>query len=147
MPDVLSLGGIVFQNFSPPERMPWGGRQAMAVHKLLGGQRVIDTMGPDDRDIIWHGFFFENDALQIVQSLDALRVAGQALPLSWGAESAIFVISEFNPDMRRFPVYIEYSITCVVSQNGSQGALGAIATGVGSLVTADLSSALSLAGG
>lgn len=138
MPDILSLGGIIFTNFSPPERMPWGGRQAAAVHKLIGGSRVIDTMGPDDRDISWSGIIFDNDALDMAQALDALRVQGTPLPLSWGAQSAVVVITEFLAEMIRWPVYIEYEITCAVAINGAQGALGLINLGVDSLVSADL---------
>ena len=32
--DVLTLGGITFDDFSTPERMMGGGNQAMVVHKL-----------------------------------------------------------------------------------------------------------------
>jgi hypothetical protein len=142
--DVLSLGGITFDNFSPPSRMPWGGRQAMAVHKLLGGSRVVDTLGPDDRDISWHGFIYQNDALSMAQSLDALRIAGTALPLSWGAEAAVVVISEFNAEMVRWPSYIEYSITCTVAFSGAQGFIGAAIAGVDALVGADLTAAAGL---
>jgi len=55
--DILILGPVAFDNFSPPERMPFGGKQAMAVHKYIGGSRVLDTTGPDDADIHWSGFF------------------------------------------------------------------------------------------
>ena len=44
--DVLLLGPIAFADFATPDCAPFGGRQQMAVHKLIGGQRVIDTLGP-----------------------------------------------------------------------------------------------------
>ena len=39
MADVLTLGGISFTGYSPPDKMGAGGKQAMVVHKLPGGSR------------------------------------------------------------------------------------------------------------
>ena len=55
MPDTLTLGGISFDGFSTPHAMGAGGKQAMVVHKLPGGRRVIDTLGPDEDNITWSG--------------------------------------------------------------------------------------------
>jgi hypothetical protein len=38
--------------------MPLGGHQAMAVHKLPGGSRVIDTLGRDDGRLLLGRNFF-----------------------------------------------------------------------------------------
>ena len=43
--------------------------------------------------------------------------------------------------MHRWSMYISYSITCVVSQNGGQGVLGFITSGVDNLVSSDLAAA------
>ena len=125
--------------------MGFGGRQAMAVHKLIGGRRVIDMLGPDDGNIHWGGQFYGDGAHQSCLAIDALRAQGSTLPLSFGGQSFTVVISEFHFDIRRYPIWVEYQITCVVSQNGGQGALGGIAAGIDSLVTSDLSAAVSLA--
>ena len=61
MADTLTLGGISFDGFSTPSHMGAGGKQAMVIHKLPGGSRVIDTLGPDDENISWSGEFFGND--------------------------------------------------------------------------------------
>lgn len=143
--DVLILGPIIFTDFGVPERMPFGGRQAMAVHKLLGGRRAIDTLGPDDHDIYWRGTFYGNDAYSTCLALDALRAQGQPMPLSFAGQSFVVVIAEFRADIERLPQLIEYSITCVISQNGGQGVLGAIGFGAGSLLSGDLTSAIALA--
>ena len=45
--DTLTLGGFAFTGYSTPDVMMGGGRQAMVVHKLPGGMRVIDTLGHD----------------------------------------------------------------------------------------------------
>jgi hypothetical protein len=38
---VLILGGMEFDDFEIPGRMLFGGAQQLAVHKLIGGVRVI----------------------------------------------------------------------------------------------------------
>jgi hypothetical protein len=143
--DVLILGPITFTNFSPPERMPFGGRQIIAKHILLGGERVIDTMGPDDHDIHWEGQFFGSDAYRNCLALDALRAAGSLLPLSFAGQGYSVVIGEFHADIRRLPLWIDYHISCVIATNGAHGILGAISAGVDALVAADLTGAISIA--
>ena len=137
--DVLVLGPIVFQDFSIPERMPWGGSQMLKKHKLIGGQRVIDTLGPDDRDLTWSGIFWGDNALAAAQEVDALRALGQPLGLSWGGGSYTVVIESFTPDVQRLPQCIPYSICCVIAQNNQHGDLNAQPQGVDSLVQGDLS--------
>ena len=118
--DVLLLGPIAFTDYSPPECLPFGGRQQMAVHKLIGGQRVIDTLGPDDEDIQWSGRFFGAGALSTCLALDSLRAAGQVLPLSYAGMG--YTVRGYSPSASM----VEYKIRCVVSTNGAHGLLGAI---------------------
>jgi hypothetical protein len=147
--DVLSLGGFVFENFefAPPAAMPAGGRQAMVVHKLPGGARVIDTLGPDDADIAWNGFFFSADAYTNVLALDAMRTAGQVVPLTWGGQYRSVIISDFQYLVRRMPNWVAYSISCTVVQNPMQGNLSPVPSSVDDLVSSDLASASSAATG
>lgn len=140
--DVLTLGGIVFDDFSTPTAMPAGGNQAMVVHKLPGGSRVIDTLGPDDADIVWEGRFFGDDAYATALQLDAMRAAGQVVALSWAGQYRSVIISTFLYEIRRLPVWVEYRISCTVYQNHSQGNLSASpSTSIDSLVSSDLSTA------
>lgn len=115
--DTLRLGNFVFSGFSPPDLLPVGGKQHMQVHKLPGGARVIDTMGPDDDDIAWHGTFFQNDAIDVCVQLDAMRRAGQLITLSFAGQSKQVVIGSFIYSIRRFPMWVEYVISCVVYQH------------------------------
>jgi hypothetical protein len=140
--DVLALGPIIFSDFSIPERMPFGSAQMLKKHKLIGGQRVIDTLGPDDRDLTWSGIFWGDNALEQAQEVDALRALGQPLGLSWGGGSYTVVIESFTPDVQRLPNCVPYSITVVIAINGAHGSLGAVAQGVDSLVQSDMAEAL-----
>ena len=46
-----SLGSVSFRSFEVPATINVGGAQRLAVHRLLGGIRVIDALGRDDSDI------------------------------------------------------------------------------------------------
>lgn len=141
---VLSLAGVIFDSYSTPRQMPFGGQQAMVVHKLPGGSRVVDTLGPDEADIAWEGEFFGDEALATVLLLDGLRAAGQVVPLIFAGQSRQVIISQFLPKIRREPVWVEYSITCMVYQNPSLGLLGVSLNSIDTLVISDLSTAIGL---
>lgn len=142
--DILTLGGIVFDDFSTPQGLGAGGAQALVLHKLPGGNRVIDTLGPDEADITWRGQFFGDLAYQTALALDALRAAGQVVPLSFGGQFRAVIISRFTYEIRRYPVWVLYEVTCTVYQNPSLGVLGAVIPGMDQLVQSDLSWAISL---
>lgn len=144
MADVLTLGGFAFDQFSTPAHMMGGGKQAMVIHKLPGGTRVIDTLGPDDDNITWEGFFFGNDSYANALALDAMRAAGQVVPLTWGGQFRSVIIDTFIYKVRRLPVWVEYNISCTVYQNPAQGILGGSLGSFDSLVLSDLASALGL---
>jgi hypothetical protein len=140
--DVLMLGGIAFTGYGTPDVMMGGGRQAMVVHKLPGGRRVIDTLGPDEASVSWRGHFFSDNAYQIAQTLDAMRAGGQVLPLTWGGQYRSVIIDEFIYRVRRLTVWVDYAIVCTVVQNPMNGvaSFGA-GGGVGGLITTDLARA------
>jgi hypothetical protein len=143
--DTLSLGGITFDNFSTPDHMMGGGRQSMVVHKLPGGARVVDTLGPDEANVAWNGFFYGNNAYASVLALDALRASGTTVPLIFGGQYRSVIVESFAYQIRRLPVWIEYQISCLVYQNPSLGALGtAVASAAGS-IDSMISSDLNLA--
>jgi hypothetical protein len=124
--------------------MPFGGRQAMAIHKLPGGQRVIDTLGPDESDFSWSGEFFGDDAYGRALILNGMRRSGQPVPLIFGGQFYLVVISEFTPKLVRFPVYVRYSITVVVAENPMAGVLDAVVSGIDAMVSGDLATAVTL---
>lgn len=137
--DTLIIGGFVLDGFAAPETMTGGGKQAMAVHKLPGGSRVIDTLGPDDADIPISGQLYADDAYDTCLALDAMRAAGSQVPLIWGGQFLMVVVSEFKYTVHRFPNWCDYSINCTVASNPMQGLLGMVISTIDSLVGADLS--------
>lgn len=137
---MLILGSIIFKGFELPEQVPLGGDHSFTVHKLLGGARVLDAMGPDDRDIEWKGLFFGANALSNARAVDAMRVAGQEVPLLIDSEMRTVVIKSFKWDYQR-PYQIPYTIALIVS---STPFLGLGPSSLDDLVTADLAAAGSL---
>ena len=81
----LTLGPVAFAGFELPSSITIGGHQRLAIHRLPGGLRIIDALGPDPADIAFSGIFTGPDAADRARLLDALRVAGAALPLAWDA--------------------------------------------------------------
>lgn len=145
--DVLILGGIAFTGYGTPDAMPAGGQQAMVVHKLPGGGRVIDLLGPDEDDIRWQGQFFGDDAYSNALALDAMRAAGQVIPLTWAGQYRLVVIKYFRYRIRRLPVWVEYEICCTVYENPALGSLDGGTSSIDDLVSSDLDSASDSAAG
>lgn len=116
MPIFVTLGDVTFENFEVPPQINFGGSQATAVHKLVGGERVIDAMGRDDDNISWTGLFQGSTANFRAAYIDGLRVKGKPLPLTWSQYNFLVIIKEFKPVFIRY-YWLEYSITCEVIQD------------------------------
>ena len=144
--DQLILGGLTFDDWSTPERMPFGGKQAMAVHKLPGGSRVIDTLGPDEMDLTWSGAFWGDGTYETALALNGMRQAGQPVSLSFAGQFYEVVIADLHVDICRYPLHATYSLTCVVSSSPMAGILGGVTSSIDTLVAADIATALNFAG-
>lgn len=92
--DILLLGALAFDDFSTPSRLGYGGKQQTAVHKLPGGARVVDTLGPDEKNIDWTGTFWGDTAFADAQTLQSMRIAGAVVPLLFGGMSYQVIIAE-----------------------------------------------------
>jgi len=116
MTTFLTLGPITFANFEIPQRINFGGTQALSVKQLVGGARIIDVMGRIDDDITWSGLFFGETAMYRAQYLDSLRVQGAPLPLTFSSFNYSVVIKDFACSFER-TYQIPYKITCTVIQD------------------------------
>ena len=135
----LTLGGVLLDGFEAPAGLRFGGDQALAVHRLPGGARIIDAMGPDDADIVWRGYLSGADATDRARLLDTMRQAGAAVTLGWDDSSYNVVIARLR-FVYSGPWWIQYDISCTVVSTG----IGNVASGVQealALVTSDLDTA------
>jgi hypothetical protein len=117
---VLTLGGIVFEEWELPEEVPLGGKHAGKLHKLPGGVRIFDAQGPDDDDPSWKGRFRSNSALGRAQQIDAMRREGLPHDLEVLGLSYTVIISQFKFIVRR-AYEIDYEITLFILEDNSQG--------------------------
>lgn len=110
----LVLGPIVFEGFELPGQIAMGGRQRMAVHRLADGSRVVDVLGPDENDIGWTGILAGPGAAARAQALDALRLRGEPLDLSFGDWFAPVLVTAFSADAS-LTGWVPYRILCTVT--------------------------------
>lgn len=136
----LALGDIVFADFEVPDQMPFGGQQAHRVHKLVGGARVIDAMGRDDDPKSWSGRFMGSDATERARHVDAMRIAGLPVALSWGEFAFTVLITAFVGQFQQ-PFDIPYSITVEVISDDAQPDLNDFVQTVDDQVGTDVASA------
>ena len=143
----LMLGGVLFQGFEIPEKIPLGGKQAGKLHKLPGGVRIFDAQGPDDNPIAWKGRFRSFTAIPRAQRLDSMRRAGRELDFSVLGLSYTVVIDEFKFEILR-PYEVDYEISLHVIEDDTQGlASFGVFGALDDLVGGDLSEGMSLIGG
>ncbi len=137
----LLLGPVVFQDFEVPARINLGGDQRLAVHRLVGGARVIDSLGRDDAELRFGGVFSGRDATLRARTLDELRAAGAPLPLTWDVFYYTVILKRFEADYRS-GWWIPFRIACTVLRDEAAALVDAafsLADSVGSDVAAAVS--------
>ena len=141
---VVSLGDFEFADFEVPERIPFGGEQMLAIRRLVGGVKIIDAMGPDERPITWSGRFRGENAQSRSRDLNAKRKAGFPLALTWGEHAYTVVIARFEADEERF-YEIPYTITLEVISDDSLPVNAGASVGIDQMVETDQAKATGLA--
>ena len=136
----LTLGDFTFSNLEIPASISIGGEQVLAIHKLIGGARIIDAMGRDDKPLEWGGMLLGSSALSRARYLDGLRIAGKVLALKWHEMSYNVVIQSFSADFEAF-YKLPYKITCVVVQDLTTPINTLAIDSVTSLVSNDMTTA------
>ena len=131
----LVLGGIVFRDFEVPEKITFGQEQALHIHKLVGGGRVIDPMGPDPPPIRWQGRFRDADASSRCRAVERLCASGAQVGVSWGSFFFPVVVADFEADYE-FMREIPYKITLIRADGGGRG-LGLLST-ISAVIGADI---------
>lgn len=139
---LVILGGVVFTDFAVPDKINFGGKQTLAIHKAIGGQRTINPTGADPDPITWSGKFRGPGALGSAQAVDAMRIAGLPVSLSWLGLSYSVIVSQFKGETEKY-YEVPYTVTCEVVTDPNQLAGGAPAS-LTSLVGADLSSIMAI---
>ncbi len=111
-PAVL-IGNIALTGFEVPDAMPWGTEQQLVDHKMPGGGRIVDAMGPLEALYRWKGAFTGPTASYRAHQMDAMAAAGAAVPLIWGEDSRLVVIRSFRCQTTRGGWWLPYDIECI----------------------------------
>jgi hypothetical protein len=141
----VNLGQFQFALFEIPAKISWGGSQRIAVHELVGGQRVLDAMGRSDRALEWSGLFTGLNATERARFLDTLRAQGAAQKLTFGQLSYSVIVKEFEADYERF-YQIPYRISCEVIADLANPVTTVAPPSIDSDILTDYNVAISLAG-
>lgn len=155
----LILGPVVFEQFEVPERINFGGWQRLAVHRLAGGGRIMDALGPDEPEICFAGVFSGPNSVTRARSLDVLRRTGEPIPLIWDSFYYTVLMRQFDATYTS-ATWIPYSVSCAVVRDEAAGlleaavdltasVLGDVMTAAGSATLAglDISGLMSAFGG
>jgi len=116
---ILTLDDFTFVDTEIPERIDFGGHQNLVLHDLVGGVRVVDAMGAFSEPLQWAGMFRGPEALSRARYLDAKRVAGKKLTLTWSELRYQVVIREFRATFER-SYQIPYNIVLEVVADEAQ---------------------------
>ncbi len=141
----LLLGPVVFNDFEIPAKINIGGAQRVALHCLVGGTRVIDSLGRDDAEIRFEGIFSGPDATLRARTLDELRASGTPLPLTWDVFYYTVVLTRFQAEYRT-SWWIPFRVACTVLRDEAAALVSTVISLADSLAT-DVAAAVSAATG
>lgn len=108
----VTLGPFTFGDTEVPEKISYGNQQSLVVQKMIGGARLVNTLGPDARDIQWSGTIRGADQAQRTATLTQMAKSGQVFSLAWGDECLQVVIRSFQPVTEAF--FTSYTLVCCV---------------------------------
>lgn len=137
MSDGFSLGGIFLDSWETPDRIIIPAAQRIAKHVLIGGQRQIDTLGPDPEPIRWAGRARGANATGDMMAIRAMCIAGQQVQLSWNQFSFTVIVTRFNPVYRR-PIEWRYDIECEIVDDPQADSGAGVFASLDSLVGTDM---------
>ena len=143
MATVLTLGDVTFLENEIPEYIAVRTEHRAAIHRLVGGARVVDMLGADHAPVSWSGWFVGSTALDRALTLKSMHDDGLPLTLSWSEFLYKVVITEFEADFQR-EYQIPYRIACTVVQDFLNDDGGGAVPSVDDLITSDAATATTL---
>lgn len=112
----ITIGTVGLSAFEVPSSINFGGTQRLAVHRLFGGGRVVEALGPDPNEIWFEGAFTGADASVRARTIENLRMSGTPVWLTWDTFRYYVVIQALDAEYRS-PWWIAFRIVCVVASS------------------------------
>jgi len=143
-PPVLSLGKFNFKDYEIPERIEYTTQDNIVEHKLPGGVKQIDNLGPDPGDIEFSGILLGSNRTQRQQQLEAIRTKGAIVPLIWSTEHRDVFVRHIKWTTKGG--MINFTVTCLVipttPSNGPTSLLGALTNSLSNAIGVDIPAAI-----
>ncbi len=138
----VQIGLVTLTGVEVPSELVVAGQQQTVIHRLPGGDRVINSFGVDPAPITLAGMFTGPDTASRYQALEAMRLAGAPVQLLAAGLALQAVVVGFRYTIRERGAVVPYEITVeIVPQLAS--ALSTAGTSVLSgLIGSDAASAL-----
>lgn len=114
----LSLGSVTFYDVEHPDELPLDFKQLTVVHELIGGGRVIQSLGIQPQEFRWSGYLFEDAVETRVKELAGLCAAGYSIPFTFAQYKFDVIITEFKPTFYSVN-YAKYEIAVQIVADNS----------------------------
>lgn len=134
----IRLGHIELRDFEVPPYITYGGNYRVSVQRLASGHRVFERLGSDDTDIRFAGTFSGPDAAHRARAVDAMRLAGKPVWLTWASLRYRVVMRSLFLRFKN-PQWVEYQARCIVISEPGFAAIDTLSSSAQSL--ADLANA------
>lgn len=116
----LVIGGVSLSVPNSPSELGLGaGLQKKAVTELIGGGRVVASMGAQPKPVTITGALWAPDIATIVPLLRAYMVDGKERLVSWASERYYAKVAEFDPKYRFGGQVCDYSIVLEITRDAN----------------------------
>lgn len=142
----VKLGSVTLTGPEVPDALRAGGEQVLVVHRLPGGDKIIDNGGNDPYRLSLTGRFQGTNALTRAQTIDTMRLAAKAVTFSAAGGNWQVLIRSYAYTYAQKGAVIQYELELeTIPSNASTTATGtsALSSLVGSGVTDALSTVTS----
>ena len=138
----ITLAGVTLTGAQAPSDFTVGGAQQVVIHKLPGGDRVINAIGNDPNRLTLAGTFFGPNTASYYTQLVSYRATGTPQTLSIMGQSILAVVVGFRYTLTQRGAVVPYSIELeVIPQLASTQSIAGTSA-LSSLIGLDAASAL-----
>ena len=117
--DNLVLGGITFTDQEVPESIAFPVHQSVAIHELIGGKRVIQTLGTFYPTVSWSGILRYDTALSRSLALKRMEASAQPQKLTHLQDAYSVIVTQYLPTTRnRYKIEYQISVEIVSDISG-----------------------------
>ncbi|MEZ7136820.1 hypothetical protein [Komagataeibacter sp. SM21] len=137
----VTIGGLTLTGMEVPDLIRDGGTQQVAVHRLPGGNRIIDAVGNDPDRLELSGRFVGPTAYERALLLKQMRIRGQPVQFTGAGLSLTVKIVQYSFDYQRKGGVIPYRL--VLEQPPQMAVTSAITSSLSALIGSDAASSIS----